>query len=96
MASGPQRFKKFGRLVPHWVTAARCARAPGSRSRSLRRSSPSRRGDRRQGEGARTMLAGFPRARARAPSRDPLGLMLSGSRELLNSLKVPSTFSLWA
>lgn len=29
VASGPGRFGKFGRLVPHWVTAVRCARAPG-------------------------------------------------------------------
>lgn len=28
VASGPGRFGKFGRLVPHWVTAVRCARAP--------------------------------------------------------------------
>lgn len=31
VASGPGRFGKFGRLVPHWVTAVRCARAPGPR-----------------------------------------------------------------
>lgn len=48
VASGPERFGKFGRLVPHWVTAARCARAPGSRRRSLHRSSPSRGEDGRQ------------------------------------------------
>ena len=29
VASGPGRFGKFGRLVPHWVTAVCCARAPG-------------------------------------------------------------------
>lgn len=31
VASGPGIFGKFGRLVPHWVTAVRCAGAPGPR-----------------------------------------------------------------
>lgn len=31
VAFGPGKFGKFGRLVPHWVTAVRCARAPAPR-----------------------------------------------------------------
>lgn len=65
MASGPERFRKFGRLVPHWVTAARCARAPGSGRRSPRGSSPSG-GDEGGGEArARRSPAVPARGRAR-------------------------------
>lgn len=73
VASGPERFGKFGRLVPHWVTAARCARAPGSRRRSLTAPHPPVERMRGSGEGACTARAGSPRARARVPSRDRWG-----------------------